>query len=79
MDPFHYPHISSRVPHWQVQPDYLFISTWNEHVAQSRPLPSATKPGGSMGFESDTTAAAKGFVGAWVHNLKTQTKKPTQI
>lgn len=44
-----------------MQPDYLFISTWNEHIAQPQAL--AVPPYGSMGLESDTSSAQLGFVG----------------
>jgi len=53
----------------QVQPDYTFISTWNEHVSQSRQLPTGTAAGGSMGLESDATSAGKGFVGEGFNTL----------
>jgi hypothetical protein len=46
----------------QVQPDYLFISTWNEHIAQ--PQTPSVLPPLSMGLESDTTSNERAFVGA---------------
>jgi hypothetical protein len=41
-----------------VKPDWLFLSSWNEHIAQ--PQPNA--PGPSMGFETDATFAGQAFV-----------------
>ena len=45
----------------QTQPDYLFLSTWNEHIAQPQTL--TVPPYVSMGLESDPNAAKLGFVG----------------
>ena len=45
-----------------MQPDYLLISTWNEHLSQPQKLTRA--PTVSMGFESDKSMGATGFVGA---------------
>jgi hypothetical protein len=44
----------------EVQPDILFLSSWNEHVAQ----PGAMSPASlrSMGLEEDPTAGSTGFV-----------------
>lgn len=41
-----------------VQPDWLFLSSWNEHVAQ----PQSGAPAPSMGLETDATAADRAFV-----------------
>lgn len=41
-----------------VKPQWLFLSSWNEHVAQ--PQPNA--PGVSMGFETDPTIGNQAFV-----------------
>jgi hypothetical protein len=53
----------------QVKPAYLFISTWNELLAQAQSNlnaygSSASAPGLSMGLESDDTAFNRSFVGA---------------
>lgn len=45
----------------QVKPDYLFLSTWNEQIAQ--PQTQTVAPPLSMGLESDTTAPNRAFVG----------------
>ncbi len=42
----------------QLQPQWLFLSSWNEHVAQA--LPGAT--GKAMGFSGDPTIGMFGFV-----------------
>ena len=44
-----------------MQPDYITISTWNEHIAQPQ-LPDYTLL--SMGLESDPTSNQRAFVGA---------------
>ncbi len=46
----------------QVRPDYIFLSTWNEHIAQKQVV--AVPPYSSMGLESDPSSAQLGFVGA---------------
>lgn len=46
-----------------MQPDYITISTWNEHIAQPQ-LPDYTLL--SMGLESDPTSNQRAFVGASV-------------
>ena len=51
----------------QVKPAYLFISTWNELLAQAQSnlifSSSSASPGLSMGLESDDTAFNRSFVG----------------
>ncbi len=46
----------------QEKPDYVFMSTWNELIAQPQNL--AVQPFVSMGLESDKSAQGIGFVGA---------------
>ncbi len=41
-----------------MQPQWLFLSSWNEHVAQ--PLPGAV--GKAMGFSGDPSIGMLGFV-----------------
>lgn len=41
-----------------VKPDWLFLSGWNEQIAQ----PQSGAPGASMGLETDPTAADRAFV-----------------
>jgi hypothetical protein len=41
-----------------VRPDWIFLSSWNEHVAQ----PQSGAPAPSMGLETDATAADRAFV-----------------
>ena len=43
-----------------MQPDYLFISAWNERIAMA--LPPQGDPGQSMGLEDDPTASGLAFV-----------------
>lgn len=45
----------------QVQPDYLFVSTWNEHLAQ--PQVPTVPPYKSMGLETDNSSSYFTFVG----------------
>lgn len=45
----------------QVQPDWLFISTWNELLAQ--PQVPVVPPYKSMGLETDNTSSYFTFVG----------------
>lgn len=45
----------------QAQPHYVFLSTWNEFIAQ--PYPVTLPPFVSQGFESDRTAGKLGYVG----------------
>jgi hypothetical protein len=47
--------------HAQVQPDWLFISTWNELISQ--PQVPVVPPYKSMGMESDNTSSYYTFVG----------------
>ena len=47
--------------HVQVQPDWLFISTWNELLAQ--PQVPVVPPYKSMGLESDNSSSYYTFVG----------------
>ena len=42
--------------HSQVRPDYLFVSSWNEGIAQPQTVASSVPPGFSMGLESDANA-----------------------
>ena len=42
--------------HTQVRPSYLFISSWNEGIAQPQTVQPGIPPGGSMGLESDAAA-----------------------
>ena len=41
-----------------VQPNFLFLSSWNEQIAQPQP----NSGGASMGFENDLTAGQQAFV-----------------
>jgi len=41
------------------QPDYVFLSSWNEHIAQPGDMCAGIH---SMGLEQDTTAGTMGFV-----------------
>jgi hypothetical protein len=45
----------------QVQPQWLFISSWNEMIAQ--PQAGADVFGGAMGLSADPTLGSSGFVG----------------
>ena len=50
-------YIKPSVPfHAQVRPDYLFVSSWNEGIAQPQTIGSGVPPGISMGLESDSSA-----------------------
>ena len=40
----------------QVRPDYVFISGWNEGIAQPQTIGPGVPPGASMGLESDPSA-----------------------
>lgn len=59
-----------------MQPDYLFLSTWNEHIAQ--PQNQTIPPPISMGLESDITAANRAFVGAYLYTSNVQSKLCTR-
>lgn len=49
----------------QAQPQYIFMSTWNELIAQPQTMPGDSITGNiAMGFESDPTVGRVGFVGA---------------
>lgn len=59
----------------QVKPAYLFISTWNELLAQAQSnlvlnTLFGSPPGLPMGLESDDTAFNRSFVGAGMATMK---------